>query len=176
MDDGLARDGVLTRCNRDREATLNDVECANARRAAAAIALEAERDRAGKLEQESEATLLALRERDDRAAAAEQQRASVERAAAEAAYDAQWPDSRGSRPQAATAPEAVASFGAPVGPVLPSMRGSTFDVYADGSDALARPALEIEAAPPPNDLVLASPQIELTDLTAVPRPFRAAAE
>src|SRR5687768_9162460 len=42
MEDGIAREGVLTRCNQNREATLQDVECANARRAAAAIAIEAE--------------------------------------------------------------------------------------------------------------------------------------
>lgn len=176
MDDGLARDGVLTRCNQDRDATLNDVECANARRAAAAIALEAERARARQLEQESEATLLALRERDARVAAAEEQRAAAERAAAEAAYEARWPDTPDARPSADAVPAPAASFGAPVGPVLPSMSESTlFEVYADGSDALDRPTLEIEAAPPPNDLVIASPEIAMTDLTAVPRPFRDAA-
>ena len=120
MDDGFARDGVLTRCNQDRDATSNDVECANARRAAAAIALEAERARAGQLERQSEGARLAL---------GGQQRA-----------------------------------GAP-----------SFEVYADGSDSLARPTLEIEAKPPANDLVIATPKIELTDLTAVPRPFQSAA-
>ena len=40
MEDGLARDGALTRCNQDRDATLTDVECANARRAAATLAIE----------------------------------------------------------------------------------------------------------------------------------------
>ena len=63
MDDGFAREGVLTRCNQNREETLNDVECINARRAAATLALEAERARAPELEQQSEAKLLALRER-----------------------------------------------------------------------------------------------------------------
>lgn len=175
MDDGFARDGVLTRCNQDRDATLNDVECANARRAAATIALEAERARAGQREQASEAVLLALRERDAREAAAEQQQAVAARAAAEAAYEARWPDSAGSRPSAAAEPEPAAAFGAPVGPVLPSMSDSPlFDVYADGSDVLGRPTIEIQAEPPPNDLVIASPRIELTDL-AVPRPFRDAA-
>jgi hypothetical protein len=62
MDDGFAREGVLTRCNQNREGTLNDSECSNARRAAATIALEAERARAPQLEQQSEAKLLALRE------------------------------------------------------------------------------------------------------------------
>jgi hypothetical protein len=60
MEDGLARDGVLARCNQDREATLTDAECANARRAAAAVALEAERGREPKLERESEVKLAAF--------------------------------------------------------------------------------------------------------------------
>ena len=64
MDDGLARDGVLTRCNQNREETLNDEECVNARRAAATLALEAERARAPALEQQSEAKMVALRERE----------------------------------------------------------------------------------------------------------------
>jgi hypothetical protein len=63
MDDGFAREGVLTRCNQNRDETSNDVECINARRAAATLALEAERARAPELEQQSEAKLLALRER-----------------------------------------------------------------------------------------------------------------
>jgi len=61
MEDGLARDGVLTRCNENREATLNDEECSNARRAAATLALEAERARAPALEQQSEAKMVAMR-------------------------------------------------------------------------------------------------------------------
>jgi hypothetical protein len=60
MEDGLARDGVLARCNQDREATLADAECANARRAAAAVALEAERGREPELERESEVKLAAF--------------------------------------------------------------------------------------------------------------------
>ena len=67
MDDGFAREGVLTRCNQNREETLNDAECSNARRAAATIALEAERARAPQLEQQSEAKLLALRGRQSEA-------------------------------------------------------------------------------------------------------------
>jgi hypothetical protein len=60
MDDGLAREGVLTRCNQNRDATLADEECANARRASAAVALVAERARESGLERESETKLLAL--------------------------------------------------------------------------------------------------------------------
>jgi hypothetical protein len=172
MDDGYAREGVLTRCNQNRDETLIDEECANARRAAAAIVLEAERARAGELEQESEAKLLALRERQARQDAAEQDAAAAARAAAEAAYEARWRGSPG--PRTAAAPNPAPAFGAPVGPVLPSMTDSTlFDVYADGAEPLGRPVFQIEAVqPPPNELVIASPRIEMTDLAVVPRPFR----
>jgi hypothetical protein len=143
MEDGLARDGVLTRCNQDRDATLTDAECANARRAAAAVALEAERGREPELERESEVKLAALRERQN-------QQTLVESGSA-----------------AGSAP----AFGAPVGAVLPSM-SQAFDVYADGSVPLGRRALEVEAAAPPtNTLEIESPELVLTDL-AIPRPFR----
>jgi hypothetical protein len=127
MDDGFAREGVLTRCNQNREQTLNDVECNNARRAAATLALEAERARAPELEQQSEAKLLALRERQAR---------QVE--------DAVGPTA-----------DASASFGTPVGSVLPSMSRT----------------LEIEVEPPSNDLVIADPPLEVPELAVVPRPF-----
>jgi hypothetical protein len=144
MEDGLARDGVLTRCNQDRDATLTDTECANARRAAAAIALEAERGREAELDHASDVKLAALRESQDR----------------------QSPVEPG------LAADAVAAFGAPVGAVLPSM-SQAFDVYADGSEPLGRRNLEVEAVEPPaNNLEIASPQLVLTDL-AIPRPFRA---
>ena len=111
MDDGLARDGVLTRCNQNREETLTDEECANARRAAATLALQAESARAAEL--------------------------------------AQGPEAR-----------RVASL------------SPSFDVYAEGANPLGRRTLEIEAAePPPNDLVIASPQLEIAELAVVPRPF-----
>ena len=103
MDDGFARDGVLSRCDQNREETLTDEECVNARRAAAALALQAERARAAELE-----------------------------------------------------PTSVASL------------SPSFDVYADGRDPLRRRTLELEIAEPSNDLVIASPQIELTDLAVVP--------
>ena len=115
MEDGFARDGVLARCNQDPDATLEDAECANARRAAAAVALEAERAaRADELEHASEVKLLALRERDGR---------------------------QNSGDGGAAAP----AFGAPVGSVMPStspafdvyadgtdpLRGRTLEVDAD---------------------------------------------
>jgi hypothetical protein len=149
MEDGLAREGVLTRCNQDRDATIADAECANARRAAAAIALEAERARAPQLEQQSEAKLVALRDREARRDAAEQDAVAAANAAAQAAYEAQWRNPTGQRPAAA------------------------FDVYADGADPLGRHSLVVaEAEPPPNELVIAEPRFEITELAVVPRPFR----
>ncbi len=175
MDDGLAREGVLIRCNDSREETVADLECINARRAEAAIALEADRARAPQLEQESEAKLLALRERDTRQAAAEQDAVETARAESEAAYEARWRDPAGPRAEGGPSTAVAPAFGAPLGRVMPSMTSSpSFDVYADGADPLGRRTLEIAAAEPPaNDLVIASPRLEITDLAVVPQPFRA---
>jgi hypothetical protein len=175
MEDGIAREGVLTRCNQNRDATLTDEECANARRAAAAIALEAERAREPELARESEAKLLALRQREARRAASEQDTAAAALADAEAAYEARWRNSPGNRSgddPASSAP--VAAFGVPLGPVMPSMtESSLFDVYAAGSDPLGRRSLEVAAAEPPaNDFSIPSPDLELAELAIVPRPFR----
>ncbi len=177
MDDGLAREGVLTRCNQNRDATVTDEECANARRAAAALALEADRARAPDLEQASESKLLALREREAQVAAAEQQAVTEARAAAEAAYEAQWKDPSSPRAPAGS-PSSAPAFGAPVGAVMPSMSQATlFDVYAEGADPLGRRSLEIAAAEPPaNDVPIERPQIELGELAVVPRPFRDGAD
>jgi len=148
------------------------VECVNARRAAATIALEAERARAPQLEQESEAKLVALREREGRQAAADQDAAEAARVAAAEAYEARW----GRAPARAAgdaSPATTAAFGAPLGTVMPSMTASSFDVYAEGADPLGRRTLEVAAAePPPNDVIIESPRLEMTDLAVVPRPFR----
>jgi hypothetical protein len=173
MEDGYAREGVLTRCNRNRDETLSNEECANARRAAAALAIEAERARAPGLEQESEEKLLALRERDAQRAEAQQDDAAAARVAAEIAYEARWNDPAGPR-LAGSQQSAAPAFGAPVGSVMPSMSDSiAFDVYPEGNDPLARPSLEIAAIEPPsNDLVIATPLLEIADLAVIPRPFR----
>lgn len=178
MDDGLAREGVLTRCNQNRDATLTDEECANARRAASAVALEAERARASELERESEAKLLALRQREARRVDAEQSAAAAARAAAEAAYEASWRDPAGPRAAGAADASAAPAFGSPMGPVMPSMtESSLFDVYADGTDPLKRRNLEVAAAEPPaNELKIETPKLELAELAIVPRPFRDPAE
>ncbi|MGD8324305.1 MAG: EexN family lipoprotein, partial [Gammaproteobacteria bacterium] len=97
MDDSIAREGTLARCNEDRDATAADIECANARRAAAAIALREERARREALELESERKLAALREQVERERAATREAQLLAEAAARAAYEAQW-ESRNAAP------------------------------------------------------------------------------
>ncbi len=175
MEDGLAREGVLARCNEDRDATLSEIECENARRAAAILVSEADRGRTEELERESERKLVALRARSERQAAAERDAAAAARAAAEAAYEARWRAPSGSRGAPSAGGNAAApAFGAPVGPVMPSMTESTlFDVYAEETEPLGRRSIEIAAAEPPaNDLQIATPELELADLAIIPRPFR----
>lgn len=99
MDDPIARDGTLARCNEDREATVADIECANARRAAAAIALREERARREALELESERKLAELRAQVEHERAAAREAQLLAEAAARAAYDAQW-ELRGAAPVA----------------------------------------------------------------------------
>ena len=174
MDDAIAREGVLTRCNRDRDATLEDVECANARRAAATIALEAERARATELERESVRKLLAVRERQARDAAAAGEAAAAARAAAEAAYEAQWPNSGKPPGDRDGAGQSVPTFGVPPGPIMPSMTDSTvLEVYAVSPTPLGRHTFEVAAAEPPaNDFEIPMPELELAELAVIPRPFR----
>src|SRR5690606_19707879 len=104
MEDSIARDGVLARCDRNPDDAQRDIECANARRAATAVLLREERARREALERESERKLAELR----RQVAAEQEalRAAEEAAAAAAreAYEAQW---GGTEPADGTEPRDV---------------------------------------------------------------------
>jgi hypothetical protein len=90
MEDSIARDGTLARCNEDPAATLQDIECAHARRASSAIALRQERDRRETFERESQRKIEELklemveRERIAREAALAAARAERE------AYEAMW--------------------------------------------------------------------------------------
>jgi hypothetical protein len=166
MDDGLAREGVLTRCNQNRAATLNDVECINARRAAAVVALEQERSRAIDFERESERKLVALRERAEREAQAAVRAAAAAQAAARAAYEARWRGANAAPESDFTPADGTAPvFGAPVGPVLPSMTDAAFfEEYLDDEAATIAPEASGAGAGAPSQ-----PREDL----AIPRPFRA---
>jgi hypothetical protein len=90
MDDRIAREGTLTRCDEDREAANTDIECANARRASASIALRLERERREEFERESERKMaelrLEMRERERIAREAALEAARAEREAYEAIF------------------------------------------------------------------------------------------
>jgi hypothetical protein len=152
MEDGLAREGVLARCNQDREATHGDEECANARRAASTLAAAGESERSATLEKESARKLNALRDRQVRQAQADQDAAAAAKAAADEAYEAQWRDKN-------------AAGGA--GPIA-----DADDQRESLSQLPARPELKLAAvAPPPSDLKPQKPEIEHAAI--IPRPFRA---
>jgi len=184
MDDAIARDGVLARCNQDREESLDDVECSNARRAAEAAAVALERARSAELALESERKLLALRERVAIQQEAELRAVAEAQAAAEAAYDAQWIDpSARQQPLGADvvasldadAAAAARAFGPPIGAPVLSENSAVYDfaVYAKYDGQLPmRPSLELAAVTPPvSDLQINRPQLDL-DEAVIPRPFR----
>jgi hypothetical protein len=175
MEDGFAREGVLARCNADRDATAGDVECKNARRAAVVVAAEKEDERLRALELESQRKLVAMRDRVARQERAEQDAAAAAKAAAEAAYEAQWRDPSGAaRAQQPSASGQAPVFGAPLGQKMPSMNDprqlDEFTVQSL-SDVPARPELQAVAAePPPNEI--APPRVEIERNAVIPRPFR----
>lgn len=151
MEDSLAREGVLARCNQDRDVAARDPECAEARRAAVAVAAQNEQERLAELEQQSQRKMIALRDRlaaDERAA--ERAAAEVE-IALQTAYDAQWQDP--SKPEPSPAALADDASGDLLAAFVPT-----------------RLPLEVAAvAPPASDFDIAAPEVELT---IIPRPFR----
>ena len=105
MEDPIARDGTLARCNANPNATVDDLECAHARRAQVSIALRQERERREALEIESQRKIDELknemveRERIAREAALAAARAERE------AYEALWRE-RGAVPDEVFGPPA----------------------------------------------------------------------
>jgi hypothetical protein len=176
MEDAIARDGALARCNRDRDATEDDVECQNARRAAAAVAASVERARSGERAEESERKLVAMRDRAAREQQAEERAIEEAEAAAQLAYDAQWVDPNELQGGAAEANAAAGDEGRVFGPPISepvtarANRVIAFDVYAASRSQI--PELELAAVEPPtSDLQITRPTLSL-DEVAIPRPFR----
>ena len=90
LNDPIAREATLLRCNADREGSAADLECNNARRAAAAIAAQAEAKRRAELEAQSERERAAARARVAAEQEAARKAAEAARRAAEAAYEQQF--------------------------------------------------------------------------------------
>jgi hypothetical protein len=115
-EDRVAREGTLARCNADREATLDDIECANARRAQSAIALSRERERREQLERESEERIAALTAQiAERERLAEEQVLAAEQAAKEA-YEAMWNEQQANAASRESAPAAGSTTDGPIAP------------------------------------------------------------
>jgi hypothetical protein len=159
MEDGLARDGVLVRCNQNHQSGVSDEECANARRAAATIAAAGEDERNASREKESARKLSALRDRQVRQEQAEQDAAVAAKAAADAAYDSQWRDK--SAHGGAAGSEPISDADDPV-------------VERESLSQLpARPALKLAAVTPPTSEIK-PPKPEIEQSAIIPRPFRTA--
>jgi hypothetical protein len=155
MEDGLAREGVLARCNQDRKASVDDPECENARRAAAAIGATGERERTEHNERESSRKLEELRDRAGRRQQAEEQAAAAAKAAEKEAYEAQWRDKNAAPSESGAGP--VSDNGADDRESLSQLPG--------------RPELKIAAVEPPKaDVQPQKPEIE--HAAVIPRPFR----
>jgi hypothetical protein len=155
MEDGLAREGVLARCNQDRKASVDDQECENARRAAATTGASGERERTENYERESSRKLEALRDRAARQQQADEQAAAAAKAAEKDAYEAQWRDKNA----------AASASGA--GPIS----DNGVDDRESLSQLPARPELKIAAVEPPKaDIQPQKPEIE--HAAVIPRPFR----
>jgi hypothetical protein len=159
MEDDIAREGVLARCNLDRDATSSDVECVNARRAAATLAFQEDRVRREQLERESQRKLLAMRARVAREAEAQADEEAAAREASKQAYERRWPGDGNA--VVGDEPGATAAFGAPLGPVLPSIAESSFDFHPEPKEA-AEPQPEL--APPSEDSPADAPEHDVAEL------------
>jgi hypothetical protein len=141
MDDAIAREGTLIRCNEDRTATANDIECMNARRAAAAIAAQEDAEQRARLEAQSEARLAAARQRYDAQQEAARQAELAAEAAEQRAYDEQWEHGAGTgrvSPPVDSVPEAQ----------MPPETSLPVTSSHHGSAGTASPSLEPVALPP----------------------------
>lgn len=84
LDDPIALEATLARCNADRTRTMRDPECQNAREAAHRISVEEEQERLRKLEAQSQRKLDELRALQRAADEARQRAEEAERRAEEA--------------------------------------------------------------------------------------------
>ena len=90
MEDSIAREGTLARCNQDREATASDAECVNARRAASTLAARADEELREQREESSDVLRAAVRDREGYAQAAAQRAEAAAQVTADAEFESQW--------------------------------------------------------------------------------------
>ena len=154
MDDSLAREGALARCNQDREATANDAECINARRAASTIATRADEALREQREAESDVLRAAVRDRAGyvQTAAERAEAAAQITAEAEAEYEAQW------RAAQENVEAAQLSYAEPAAPAEPSLE--FIELPATASPAL--PYVDLPDSAQRRELV---PEPELEEMS-----------
>ena len=90
LEDPIAREATLLRCNSSRDASRGDTECINAKRAAAALAAHSDAEKRRRFEAESERKRAALSERIAARQAAEQQQLAEMKRRESAAYEQRW--------------------------------------------------------------------------------------
>lgn len=177
MEDPIARDGTIARCNQDRDAFVNDPECANARRAAAAVAVREERERNEALTAESERKLLELRLDLERAEEAARLAAEEAAAKTRAEYEAQWRDDDAEEAEQAAAASPPSSesnasppAGAPADTAVPPRSAASPGGLLPSRDSGTPGGL---ASSPPDD-VRGEPSAADSERGIIPRPFRGA--
>lgn len=145
LEDPVAREATLLRCNQDRAAARYDLECSNARRAAERIAAQAEAARREQLEATSERKRAAARQRIAAQAEARRQAEALARQQAEAAYEANWTGQPGASDVPPASPSGLPEP-LPPGASLPRAVPEQSDTVA--TNAPATPQYLPETLPP----------------------------
>jgi len=146
MDDPIAREGTLARCNQERDVTAGDLECVNARRAASTTAARAEAARAEQFEAESDIKREALRDRVGAQQLAARRVEEQAKRAEEASYAAQWESApQATSPQAAP-PQAASNFGSPVAAPRSETRNIEVRQFDSSPSADSQPPVEPQVA------------------------------
>ena len=105
LEDPIAREATLLRCNASRDVSRGDAECINAKRAATALAAQHDAEKSRRLEAESERKRAALRERIAAQQASERRQLSEMKRRANLAYEQNWSYSDGGSEGVADYPE-----------------------------------------------------------------------
>lgn len=119
LDDPIALEATLARCNADRRRTLRDPECQNAREAAHKISVAEEEERLRKLEAESQRKLAELRRLQEAADEAQRRAEEARKEAEEARLLMQLVEGASAGPQPAPEQGAKEEPGTPSPPAQP---------------------------------------------------------
>ncbi|MEE8307388.1 MAG: EexN family lipoprotein [Gammaproteobacteria bacterium] len=136
LEDPIAREATLLRCNASRDASRGDAECINAKRAAAALAAKKDADKRRRFEAESERKRTALRERIAAREAAERQQLSEMKRRANAAYEQRWSENESGAAVTGGYPEQDV-YGGRQFPAVPLQPGVSASTEQESSNAVA---------------------------------------